>query len=240
MLVGSVKKVGFSGGVTMRLALAAFLFLMILLGIGAQESGAYEGWTALAPMSSARMAHQMVLLPNGKILIAGGRVDNATYVKPAGLCNIPTNVWTAGLDMGSMRDATDEPSKAEPSDYSTNTTVPIDNMATLHLGYSAPLLLSGKVPIAGSCNDGTTHLAGAEPYGAATGTFAATRGMTTRTDISAPFSRTGMRSSMCACVHDAFQRFVIGFRAKYGTTAMHCSSGLPMSIFPERRSCDVP
>ncbi|HXJ74784.1 MAG TPA: kelch repeat-containing protein, partial [Candidatus Dormibacteraeota bacterium] len=106
------------------------------------------------PLAHARAAHTATLLPNGKVLIAGGATNN----------------YAAAI------------SSVEIYDPSTGTVSGTGSMTTNRVEHTATLLANGKVLVIGGCtngNPGTPTIASAELYNPATGLWAATGVMTT-------------------------------------------------------------
>jgi hypothetical protein len=101
-------------------------------------------------MLTARQSHTATLLPDGKVLIAGGYSPSGSP-NGGGLVSLAT---------------------AELYDPFTRTFTATGSMITPHVCHSATLLANGKVLLAGSDTNG--HSAIAELYDPATGAFAAT------------------------------------------------------------------
>jgi len=109
------------------------------------------GWSATGAMAEARDLHTSTLLPNGKVLVAGGRIGpNADKsATSAELYDPASGTWSA---TGNMNDARD--------------------------GQTATLLLDGRVLVAGGASRaGMTALATAELYDPVSGTWTATGDM---------------------------------------------------------------
>jgi len=98
--------------------------------------------TATGNLSVRRFSQSATLLPNGKVLIAGGMERNGKYDASAELYDPRTGTFTATGNMSSARE-----------------------------GHAAVLLRNGKVLIAGGSPGTGTYLATAELYDPATGTF---------------------------------------------------------------------
>lgn len=147
-LVPADLKAGFS----MRQTLASILGLVVLL---AQPcSGA--GFDATGSLANARQAHTATLLPNGKVLVAGGFAprssdDGVNALASAELYDPATGIWKA---TGSLL------------------------VARYH--HTATLLADGRVLVAGGSNGqypGGNSLATAELYDPASGTWTAAVGL---------------------------------------------------------------
>jgi len=106
-------------------------------------------WSTAATLSNARAAHVGELLPNGKVLVAGGNINasGASALTSAELYDSVANTWSA---TGALQVA--------------------------RTGPSGVLLPSGKVLVAGGNNASGTE-ASAELYDTTTGTFALTGSM---------------------------------------------------------------
>lgn len=111
-------------------------------------------------MATARYAHTATLLPNGKVLIAGG---------------------SSGVNSNSSNSG---PASAELYDPSTGTFSPTGSMTTGRSFHTATLLNNGKVLITGGDTTGTfgSQLASTELYDPVTGTFSAAGNMTAPRD----------------------------------------------------------
>ena len=108
-------------------------------------------WTTTGSMTDARCGTTATLLPNGKVLVAGG-FAYTTY----GICL----------------------SSAELYDPSTRTWTTTDSMHKARNYHTATLLSNGKVLAAGG-NDGISGISSAELYNPATGKWTATGAMAT-------------------------------------------------------------
>jgi hypothetical protein len=114
-------------------------------------------FSATGSMTVARFNHTATLLPNGRVLIAGGG-------GPPGIGNSPSPVSSPGL------------ASAELYDPASGTFTATGSMSGARYWHTATLLSSGRVLIAGG-GDGTHPLASAELYDPATAVFASTGSM---------------------------------------------------------------
>jgi WD40 repeat protein len=140
MNTGFAKSTGNTIGVFLE---ALLLFLIAVAGqasIAAAQSGGT--FTATGSMSSARVGHTATLLPNGKVLIAGG-----------------TGLYFSSLSLTS----------AELYDPATGTYTVTGDMTTGRSGHTAALLPDGQVLIVGGASGGAT--VSAELYDPGTGVF---------------------------------------------------------------------
>jgi hypothetical protein len=119
--------------------------LLAALSANAQSSGTF---TALGNMITPRSGHTATLLPDGKVLIAGGL----------------TNIDIVNFRVSNVT-AT---ATAELFDSVTGAFSPTGNMATARDGHTATLLPNGTVLIAGGNGDGYIVT---EVYDPSTGTF---------------------------------------------------------------------
>jgi hypothetical protein len=128
--------------------------MLLLFWAGTAAAQSLGAFTTTCKMITPRIAHTTTLLPDGRVLIAGG--DSSYSVIRA-------------------------ESSAELDDPVSKTFLPSSSMTTPRAGHTATLLPNGKVLIAGGgpratcCSDAA---ASAELYGPATGTFTATGSMT--------------------------------------------------------------
>lgn len=160
---------------------------------GVPETGSVN---SVRRMTTERAAHTATLLPNGKVLVAGGfaggeRLASAEVFDPG------TNTFASAGNMNASRaghTATLLPNgkiliaggyngsylaSAELYDPAAHTFMPTGIMVTARSGHVATLLNNGKVLLAGGIGTGWTFLSDAELYDPATNTFIATGGMTT-------------------------------------------------------------
>ena len=151
---------------------------------------------ATGSMSVGRCCHTATLLPNGKVLVAGGFQQegdlqaSAELYDPAAGKFVPTGSMTIArvghsalllkngkvLLVGGFGD-NGQLASAEIYDPATGKFTPTGSMSSRRGGFTATLLKDGKVLIAGG-NDGT-WLASAEVYDPGTGKFTSTGSMST-------------------------------------------------------------
>jgi hypothetical protein len=138
-----------------------------------------------------RYFHTMTLLPNGKVLVAGGYDGNShTSIASAELYDPATETWRATGSLNTPREshtATLLPNgkvlvaagdaagnSAELYDPATGTWTPTGSLNTARIAHNATLLPGGKVLVAGGTADGWNSLSGAELYDPVTGTWTQT------------------------------------------------------------------
>ena len=140
-------------------------------------------------MNSARAGHTATLLPNGKVLIAGGE-NNSTTLATAEIYDPAIRSFTATGSMGTPRashtatlltdgnvliaggsDPTGPLISAEIYNTTTGSFTPTANMGTPRTNHTATRLSDGKALVAGGY-DGTTVTATAEIYDPSIGSFA--------------------------------------------------------------------
>jgi uncharacterized protein (TIGR03437 family) len=114
---------------------------------------ATNAWTPTAPMNSARVLHTVTLLPNGKVLAAGGSAAgfNTILQRTAELFDPATNAWTL-----------------------------TGELTTPRMTHTTTLLANGKTLLTGGATaNGANIINNAELYDPATGQWTATGGMST-------------------------------------------------------------
>ncbi len=170
-------------------------------------------WTATGTMIEARTDHTATLLPDGRVLVAGGGGDGlAGFLATAELYDPATGSWTATGNMNGIRishtatlladgkvlvaggaDSISETSvnalaTAELYDPASGSWSATGNMIEARARHTATLLADGKVLVTGGSGSsaGTDSLATAELYDPATGSWTATGTMIeARTDHTA-------------------------------------------------------
>ncbi|ADO75496.1 Kelch repeat-containing protein [Stigmatella aurantiaca] len=158
-------------------------------------------WASTGALSTARQYATATLLPNGKVLVAGGyhSTYSYTYLATAELYDPATGTWSPAGAMASPRyqhTATLLPNgkvlvvggyagssgalaTAELYDPATGTWSQTSTMASTRYNHLATLLAHGKVLIAGGNGGSSGTLTKAELYDPATGTWSPTGSMTT-------------------------------------------------------------
>ena len=155
-------------------------------------NGGVGSWTATSPLATARSQATATLLPNGKVLVAGGLTTGNAILASAELYDPAAGTWSASNPLATARShatATLLPNGkvllaggVNNTNYlvSTEHYNPVTGLwsATGSLGiarsnHTATLLPNGKVLLVGGGNS-TTVLDSAELYDPATGTWNAT------------------------------------------------------------------
>ena len=128
-------------------ALRGTLFLSA--GLALVQPCASQTWTATGSLATTRYSHTATLLPNGKVLVAGGN-DNSGSLASAELYDPASGTWTA-----------------------------TGSLATPRRGHTATLLPNGKVLVASGLGTNNFYQASAELYDPASGTWTATGSVAT-------------------------------------------------------------
>jgi N-acetylneuraminic acid mutarotase len=159
-------------------------------------------WTATGSMTTPRMDHTATLLPNGKVLVAGGEHYDLGDVNGGIIALASAELYDPGTGTWAATGSMDTPlsghaatllhdgrvlvvggTSAELYDPGTGTWTATGSMATPRLYHTATLLTDGKVLVAGGYGPSSGILAGtlasAELYDPGTGTWSATGSMGT-------------------------------------------------------------
>ena len=151
---------------------------------------AIGNWTVTGAFATTRTNHTATLLPNGKILVAGG-VGGSGYLASAELYDPTTGTWAATGSLATARryhtatllpngkvlvaggvNSSGFPTSAELYDPATGTWTGTGSLAAGRNLPAAVLLPNGKLLITGGYN--SSYLATAELYDPANGTWTAT------------------------------------------------------------------
>lgn len=87
-----------------------------------------ETWSAVAPMPMPRMLPTASILPSGKVLVAGGRIDLGTTIFSTDIFDPGSGTWSLGPDLNSVR-----------------------------FGHTAAILSDGRVLVAGGAAAGSVN-----------------------------------------------------------------------------------
>jgi hypothetical protein len=156
--------------------------VILTSGASAVLTEAYERttgtWATLGSMSTARQGSQGVLLPSGKLLVAGG-ISNGVVLSTAEVFDLGSSAWTPTGSMSSRRtyygmsalasglvlsaggriDTTNTAtSTAELFNETTGTWTPAGSMAAARAGHAFATLADGRVLVAYGINVSTAEL----------------------------------------------------------------------------------
>jgi Galactose oxidase, central domain len=182
------------------------LVALAMTGLAASEAMAAEGWRPTAALASGRAYHTATPLPDGRLLVAGGLVADATPTGSTESYDPAAERWSPAQSMavarvGHTASRLEGPgcvSGSPPSscgkvlvvggsasaqgelyDPAARSWSPVGSLATARAFHTATVLANGKVLIAGgetTAPGPPSRLASAELYDPATGSFAPTAG----------------------------------------------------------------
>jgi hypothetical protein len=180
------------------------LFALLLTGASSPNSTEVGRIVRAASMHDRRADHTATLLPDGRVLIAGGMVENGVFLNSAELFDPAKGTFIAAANMQSRRvehSATLLPNgkvliagglagraseggpgvtaTTEIFNPATGRFAPGPSMKTPRTGHAAVLLPNGKVLVAGGAKSDEPGLASAEIYDPATNQWTATGSMVT-------------------------------------------------------------
>jgi Fibronectin type III domain/Kelch motif/Galactose oxidase, central domain len=153
-----------------------------------------NSWTGAGALGGPRMIGAAAVLPDGRVLVAGGTATGSTAVNTAEIYSPATNSWTLVANMGTARllatatslpngkvlvaggEANNSPSTAvdtgEVYNPANNTWTPVTNtMSSARARHVAVLLPNGKVLVAGGNGTTDAGTTTADLYDPATNSF---------------------------------------------------------------------
>jgi Big-like domain-containing protein/galactose oxidase-like protein/Kelch motif protein len=167
----------------------SWLFLAMTATIVQISSGTLFGFDYSGDLITARAFHTATLLPNGKVLVAGG-ITNSVTLPSSELYDPATGTWSATGNLNSAHgahtatlltngkvlvvggDATR--ASSELYDPATGTWTTTGSLNIKREEHTATLLDSGKVLVVGGSSDNSDGIASAELYDPASGTWSIT------------------------------------------------------------------
>ena len=178
-----------------------FPLLLFVAGLMlAQPCAGQSGtWTETGSLATARYFHTATLLPNGKVLVAGGSNFTSGILASAELYDPASGSWTATGSLVTERgghtatllpngkvivaagyDGSFNPlASAELYDPESGTWTATGSLANARFSHRAALLPNGKVLVAGGDDGIVRSLASAELYDPESGTWTATGSLAT-------------------------------------------------------------
>jgi Galactose oxidase, central domain/Kelch motif len=179
-----------------------FLFTFLLLGtvlLGQPCANASGVFTNTGSLGTERARHTATLLPNDKVLVAGGINDDNGYLASGELYDPASGNWTVTgslltardlhtatllpngkvLVAGGSNDTSPRLASAELYDPASGAWTATGSLLTARHSHTATLLPNGKVLVAGGITNAGASLASAELYDPASGTWTATDSLTT-------------------------------------------------------------
>ncbi|MFP2902222.1 Kelch repeat-containing protein, partial [Corallococcus sp. 4LFB] len=159
------------------------------------------GWSSTGSMASVRLNHTATLLPSGKVLVAGGRLNtqNTTATRTVELFDPLTGTWAGAaplsdartyhsatllptgrvLVVGGYSSVSDGITTAELFDPETGTWSPADVLTTGRHLHTATLLRDGRVLVAGGGGSTGVRTVSAELFDPETGSWSPASNMNT-------------------------------------------------------------
>ena len=186
-----------------------YIFVPVLLAALVAQTHAQPAFQPTGSLTAARYHHAASLLPNGKVLVAGGY--NGSQLASAEIYDPATGIWTPTGSMAETRFVHTTTlltnglvlvvggygsgvyrASAELYNPATGTWTPTGSLSGPRNGHTATLLPNGKVLVAGG-SAGPTTFASAELYDPAAGTWTPTGSLTTaRTESTATLLTNGL------------------------------------------------
>ena len=186
-----------------RFFAAAMLVAAIINLIPMQTASAASSLLDAAALNIARAGHTATLLPNGKVLVAGGLISISESTNTVEIYDPASNTWTMAAAMSTARaahtatllangkvlvaggftSATGLTSSAEIYDPDSDSWSPANNMQQARTSHTATLLENGSILIAGGSSttntNGGSALASVEIYDPDADTWSAAAAMGT-------------------------------------------------------------